>query len=192
MVYYQHMNIKDLKFDKKNFNKHTEKGMAKLNKSISKLGLGRSIVVDSENNIIAGNATAEVAGELGLNNIRVIETSGDELVVVKRTDIKPKSKIAKELAIADNKVGQDNLEWDYELLELDEDQHIIEEWGLAIGNIESIGEINTGELSDKSSIFFSYPYQDYLRLLDLLANAREKLAVDSNEEVLKILLQKYE
>ena len=130
MVYYQHMNIKDLKFDKKNFNKHTEKGMAKLNKSISKLGLGRSIVVDSENNIIAGNATAEVAGELGLDKIRVIETSGDELVVVKRIDVKPNSKIAKELAIADNKVGQDNLDWDYELLELDEDQDIIQEWEL--------------------------------------------------------------
>jgi hypothetical protein len=64
--------IKDLNFDTKNANKHTEKGMRLLEKSLSKLGAGRSILLDKDNNIIAGNGVIEVAGQIGLENIKII------------------------------------------------------------------------------------------------------------------------
>lgn len=76
--------IKDLKFDDKNFNKHTEFGMGLLEKSLNKFGAGRSILVDKDNNIIAGNGIVEAAANAGLTKTKVVETTGDELVVQDR------------------------------------------------------------------------------------------------------------
>lgn len=98
-------NIEELKFDTHNYNQHTEKGMMLLEKSITENGLGRSILVDKDGNIIAGNATAETAKKLGKNKIKVIETTGDELVVVKRTDLDIDSTEGRNLALADNAVS---------------------------------------------------------------------------------------
>lgn len=104
-------NIEELKFDTHNYNQHTEKGMKLLEKSITENGLGRSILVDKDGNIIAGNATAETAKKLGKNKIKVIETTGDELVVVKRTDLDIDSTEGRNLALADNAVSAINLKW---------------------------------------------------------------------------------
>lgn len=104
--------IDDLRFDEHNFNRHTKEGMELLEKSISENKFGRSILVDKDGNIIAGNATAETAKKLGKTKIRVVETDGEELVVVKRTDLDIDSKEARELAFADNSVAHRNLDWD--------------------------------------------------------------------------------
>lgn len=47
--------IKDLKLDNRNANKHTEAGNKLLKKSINELGYGRSILLDKDERIIAGN-----------------------------------------------------------------------------------------------------------------------------------------
>lgn len=108
--------IEDLKFDTKNFNKHTEKGMKSLKKSLSSYGAGRSILVDKDNNIIAGNGIAEVASKVGITKTRIIETTGDELVVVKRTDVSLDSKQGREMALADNATSALDLAWDEDVL----------------------------------------------------------------------------
>ena len=87
--------------DSNNLRFHSEENKSLVKKSLSELGTGRSIVVDSENNIVAGNQTYESAMELGIK-IKEIETDGTELVVIKRTDLKTEDKKRKELAIADN------------------------------------------------------------------------------------------
>jgi len=51
------------------------------------LGVGRSIVVDSEGVVIGGNAVYEEAVKQGIP-IREVKTKGDELVVVRRVDLK--------------------------------------------------------------------------------------------------------
>ena len=66
------MKIDELKFDDKNFNKHTEFGMGLLEKSLRENGAGRSILIDKDNNIIAGNGIIEAAGSVGLENIKVL------------------------------------------------------------------------------------------------------------------------
>ena len=109
--------IHDLKFDKKNANKHTEKGNRLLEKSISKLGLGRSILLDKDNNFIAGNGVTEKAGELGFENVRIIETNGKEIIAVKRTDLSINSKKGRELAIADNQTAKAGIEFDFDILD---------------------------------------------------------------------------
>lgn len=98
--------------DDLNANKHTEFGTHLLEKSISSFGLGRSILIDKNNRIIAGNGVAETAGQLGLDNVIIIETDGKKLIAVKRTDLDLDDQEARELAIADNASAKANIAWD--------------------------------------------------------------------------------
>lgn len=104
--------IEDLKFDDKNFNKHTERGMGLLEKSLREFGAGRSILVDKDNNIIAGNGIVEAAANAGITKTKVIETDGTELVVVKRKDMELDSDKGREMAMADNATAVADLDWD--------------------------------------------------------------------------------
>jgi DNA modification methylase len=104
--------IEDLTPDDRNANKGTERGRKALAHSLKEYGAGRSILADRRGRVIAGNKALEGARELGLT-VRVVETDGKELVVVQRTDLDLKrDKAARELAIADNRVQELDLEWD--------------------------------------------------------------------------------
>jgi len=137
--------IKDLKFDDKNFNKHTEFGMGLLEKSLNKFGAGRSILVDKDNNIIAGNGIVEAAANAGLTKTKVVETTGDELVVVKRTDVALDSAQGREMALADNATAQADLEWDEENLKSKFDDETLHEW--AVDDFKPYKEIEEDEPS---------------------------------------------
>ena len=104
--------IKNLNFDDKNFNKHTEFGMSLLEKSLRENGAGRSILLDKDNNIIAGNGIVEAAGSIGLERVKVVETTGDEIVAVKRMDISLNSRQGRQMALADNATSMADLAWD--------------------------------------------------------------------------------
>lgn len=106
--------IADLQLDPHNANRGTERGEGLLETSIQRYGLGRSIVTDRDGVILAGNKTAQKAGELGLDRLRVVETDGTELVVVRRTDLEYGSPEATGLALADNRVSEVNLDFDME------------------------------------------------------------------------------
>ena len=122
--------IKDLKFDDKNFNKHTEYGMSLLEKSLRENGAGRSILLDKDNNIIAGNGVVEAAGQIGLEKVKIVEATGDEIIAVKRTDVSLNSKKGREMALADNATASADLEWDKEAIadEFTEDE--VKGWGV--------------------------------------------------------------
>lgn len=104
--------ITDLVGDDKNANKGTERGRKAVRESLKRLGAGRSIVVDRNGRIIAGNKTAEAAKAEGLENIVTVETDGSQLVAVVRTDLDLDDAKARELAIADNRTSEIGLEWD--------------------------------------------------------------------------------
>ena len=106
------IDIEQLKQDDHNFNKGTAAGKKLMEKSFAQFGAGRSILVDKENRIIAGNKSQLAAMGAGIKKVRVIETTGDELIAVKRTDIELDSKEGRELALADNLTTQVNLSWD--------------------------------------------------------------------------------
>ena len=105
-------NISDLRFDGKNFNKHTEYGMSLLEKSLRENGAGRSILIDKDNNIIAGNGIIEAAGNIGLEDLQIVETDGTKIVAVKRTDITLDSEQGRTMALADNATAAADLSWD--------------------------------------------------------------------------------
>ncbi|PZV19198.1 MAG: hypothetical protein DCF22_00590 [Leptolyngbya sp.] len=109
--------VKDFNPDKRNANKGTDRGRELLRASLEKLGAGRSILVDKNGSVIAGNKTREAAIALGLEDAIVVETDGSQLVVVKRTDLNLEvDAAAKELAIADNRASELGLEYDLDIL----------------------------------------------------------------------------
>ena len=108
----QTINIEELVQDDHNLNKGTEAGQKLMEKSFKELGAGRSILVDKDGRIIAGNKSQKAAMAAGIKKVRVIETEGDELIAVKRTDLSLDSKEGRELAYADNLTTQVNLAWD--------------------------------------------------------------------------------
>ena len=114
--------------DKRNYRKHSDKNKRIINKSLSELGAGRSILIDSEDEIIAGNGVFEQAEK---NNIpiRVIETDGSELIAVKRTDLKTGDKKRKKLALIDNH-STDTSNFDFEVINVDFGEIELEEWGI--------------------------------------------------------------
>ena len=101
-------NISDYHFDEKNINKGSEYGSSLLNKSISETGLGRSVLVDKNNVLIAGNKTAEAAGAMGFEEVIEVETTGNQLVVVKRTDLDINTARGAKAKILDNTVSKHN------------------------------------------------------------------------------------
>ena len=112
------MDIKDLIQDPQNANRGTERGAEIVRKSLEKLGAGRSVLVDKNGVLIAGNKTAQAAIEAGLGETIVIDSDGKKLVVVRRTDLDlSQDAAAKELAIVDNRASEVGLEWDVETLE---------------------------------------------------------------------------
>lgn len=60
--------IENLIPDNKNFNKGTQFGEHLMDESLRKFGLGRSILIDKNNRIIAGNKTTEKAADIGFDN----------------------------------------------------------------------------------------------------------------------------
>ena len=130
-------NIESLVPDNKNFNKGTQYGDHLMDESLRRFGLGRSILIDKNNRIIAGNKTAEKAADIGFTDVVVVEVDGNQLVAVKRKDIDLDSAKGRELALADNATGKANLAWDEELIADLSAQFNFEQgdWGVDVENV---------------------------------------------------------
>lgn len=181
-------NIKDLKFDDKNFNNHTEYGMSLLEKSLRENGAGRSILIDKDNNIIAGNGVIEAAGSVGLDKVKIVETTGDEIVAVKRTDITLDSKKGREMALADNAIGAVDLEWKEGIVASEADKYGIntEDWGVDIGKKKAIKDEkdidNNTPTILASFITFDYSDEIQLKITDETASELMKEMIHYREE----------
>ena len=111
------VDIRDIIPDDHNFNAGTEKGREMIEKSFRELGAGRSILLDKNNRIIAGNKSQQAAIATGITKVRIVDTEGDEIVAVRRRDVDLDSKVGRELAFADNATQQVSLAWDEAELE---------------------------------------------------------------------------
>ncbi|HPI19537.1 MAG TPA: hypothetical protein PKY56_04135, partial [Candidatus Kapabacteria bacterium] len=54
--------------------------------------------------------------QIGMENIRIVETDGKEIVAVKRTDIDINSKKGRELAIVDNHSAKESIDLDFDVI----------------------------------------------------------------------------
>lgn len=143
--------ISDLIPDDLNANKGTEYGQHLVEESVRKFGAGRSILLDKNNRIIAGNKFTENAGYIGLEKVLIIETTGDQIVAVKRTDIDLDTPQGREMAIADNAAAKANISWDTDVIEkLQENWNIdVEAWGIPVSEPEPEPEEPKQELSTR-------------------------------------------
>tara|TARA_Y100000385_G_scaffold103665_1_gene107180 strand:- start:853 stop:2079 length:1227 start_codon:yes stop_codon:yes gene_type:complete len=117
--------ITSLVSDHKNARRRTDRSSQLIKDSLQKYGAARSIVIDEENRILAGNGTIEGAKAAGIKNVRIIETDGDEIIAVKRTGLSEDQKVG--LALADNRTA-DLSEWDQEMLHQLSEEHDISDW----------------------------------------------------------------
>ena len=105
--------VSDLQPDERNANKGTERGLKALDHSLRQYGAGRSILVDKNGKIIAGNKTAQAAVEIGLEDVLLVQTDGRQVVAVQRTDLDlDTDPAARAMAVADNRVSELDLAWD--------------------------------------------------------------------------------
>lgn len=186
--------------DNKNANKGTVRGLGMLERSLRQYGTGRSVLVDRNNRIIAGNKTVEVASGLGLTDALVLENDGSKIVVIKRTDIDLDSEEGRGLAIADNRVAEVGLEWDTEALsQLQSDVDLSQFWFEAEmpeidfddalnggGGISSNNEVDFDSFEDLIELKFKFDRDTYELLVGKLWEHGEE-TLEAN--LLKVLMK---
>jgi hypothetical protein len=179
------VDIDDLIQDDHNFNKGTEAGAELMDRSLKELGAGRSILIDKHGNIIAGNKTQLAAIKAGIKKVRIIKTTGDELVAVKRTDVDLDSEKGRKMALADNATNQVNLEWDeMELANAAKDFDIdMNEWDMALPDIADPDEQPTTEAKNVKELKLVFTPEQYSFVLSAL----RKYGDDFTHSLLQIL-----
>ena len=110
------LKLDSVKLDEKNANRGTKRGREFIEGSLKKYGLGRSILLDKDGNVIAGNKTLEAFRAAGGKEIIVVGSKGDALIAVQREDLTIDSRKGRSLAIADNRASEINLDWNPEVL----------------------------------------------------------------------------
>ena len=118
----------EIKFDSRNYRKHNTKNKRLIKKSLEECGAGRSILIDGDDEISAGNGVYEQAQKLKMP-VRIIETDGSEIVAIKRTDLKTTDEKRKQLAVMDNSTS-DTSEFNLELMAQDFDVETLEDMGV--------------------------------------------------------------
>lgn len=116
MLKLKRLKVSDVRLDEKNANRGTNRGREFIEGSLKKYGLGRSILLDKDGTVIAGNKTLEEFKAAGGKELLVVGTRGDALVAVQREDLTIDSRKGRSLAIADNRASEIDLDWHPEVL----------------------------------------------------------------------------
>src|SRR5438105_4426082 len=96
--------IGDLQPDPKNARRHNPRNIGMIASALQEVGAARSIVIDEDNNILAGNGTIEAAAQVGIERVRVVEADGNEIIAVRRSGLSKRDK--KRLALFDNRSAE--------------------------------------------------------------------------------------
>lgn len=105
--------LADLKPDPRNARRRTPRNLGTIVDALHEVGAARSIVIDEQGVILAGNATVEAAGEAGIERVRVIDADGEEIIAVRRTGLTAAQK--QKLALYDNRAAE-LAEWQPDVL----------------------------------------------------------------------------
>lgn len=117
--------IGDLIPDSDNARAHTPRNVGLIVDSLHEVGAARSIVIDEDNKILAGNATIEAAGEAGIERVRIVDGDGEEIIAVRRRGLTEHQK--RRLALYDNRTAE-LARWDAEMLDVleEDDPEVLE------------------------------------------------------------------
>lgn len=109
----QFESLADLTPDPANARRHNPRNVGMLVDSLHQVGAARSIVVDENGVVLAGNATIEAAAEAGIHRVKTVEADGSEIVAVVRRGLTREQKT--KLALYDNRVAE-LAEWNPDVL----------------------------------------------------------------------------
>ena len=143
--------MQELSFDSRNYRIHGDKNKKIIRKSLEDCGAGRSVLVDKDNVLIAGNGVYEQALELGLK-VRFVESNGQELIVVKRTDLSGDDEKRKLLALADN-YSSDTSVFDFDLILEDFSADELDAWEFDLKDFD----LSNSEQNDAQEDDFEVP-----------------------------------
>ena len=96
--------IKDLHQDKSNPRKHGDRNLKVIADSLRDYGFARSIVIDENDSILAGNGVVQAAALAGLENVIEVEADGNSIIAVRRRGLTDEQK--QRLKYADNRSGE--------------------------------------------------------------------------------------
>ena len=158
----QFRHIGDLSHDPRNARKHTPRNVGDIVSALQEVGAARSIVIDEDGIILAGNATIDAAAEAGITKLQVVDVDGETVVAVRRTGLTPAQKTR--LALFDNRAAE-HAQWDTDVLlalsqQPDEPTRglwtDLELSALLAGVVEAdfgpVGEDEQGRLSEKAPV----------------------------------------
>nr|DAT30646.1 MAG TPA: ParB protein [Caudoviricetes sp.] len=141
----------EIKIDPRNYRIHGDKNKRLIHKSLVECGAGRSVLADRDNVLIAGNGVYEEAQKLGLK-VRVVESDGTELIVIKRKDLSTEDEKRKMLALADNHTS-DSSEFDWGLVIENFSSDILNDWEFSVDDIEFSTDIPNIDSEKDSNLY---------------------------------------
>lgn len=143
------MGKQDIKYDQRNYRDHDERNLSLIKKSIQRCGAGRSILLDKNGEIIAGNATYKTLQELGIP-VKIIPTDGKTAIALQRTDLDTNSRKRKELAAFDNSTS-DKVHWNFDNIAADFDLSELPDFGIeALPDMEPVEPVEEDDVPDVS------------------------------------------
>jgi ParB family chromosome partitioning protein len=149
----------DLTPDPRNARKHSPRNVGTIADALREVGAARSIVIDEDGVILAGNATCEAAGEAGITRVQVVDADGETIVAVRRTGLTAAHKA--KLALYDNRAAELADGWDAGILkelsaELDLSQMFsageLAEAMSQVPDFQPVGEDEQGRLDQKKPV----------------------------------------
>ncbi len=105
--------LDELTPDPRNARRHTDRNLSTIGASLRDVGAARSVVVDEDGVVLAGNATVRAAASAGFSRVRIVDADGTELIAVRRSGLTPEQK--RRLALFDNRAAE-LAEWDTDVL----------------------------------------------------------------------------
>jgi len=193
------MKIQTLKTDHlipyaRNSRTHNEAQVAQIAGSIKEFGFTNPVLVDDFNTIIAGHGRVMAAKKLGLEEVPVI-------VLSHLTDTQRQAYV-----MADNKIAL-NAGWDEEMLKLEvkdlaEAKYDFNLLGMTEVEFDMYSKAADAEAQDNQGgdpidnsetnvrqIIVNYPLDQYVDIIEKMANYAEQYALSNNTEVLSHLLE---
>lgn len=134
-----------------------------IERALGEVGAARSIVIDENGTVLAGNATVEAAAAAGIERVQVVDADGETIIAVRRKGLTDEQK--RKLALYDNRANELS-EW--EPMELAADL----EAGLDLSGMFSAGELGAllkdvgagASAGDGEETMPEYPYVPNARM----------------------------
>lgn len=160
---------------------HSSEQISQIMESIKEFGFTNPLIVDSDGNLIAGHGRLEAVKQL--NKVDFKDNPILELPCVEVNGLSENQKRA--LVIADNRIAE-NSTWDFELLKLEIDDLVNENFDLSLLGF-SIDELDNLIVGDDASFWDAQKKGDSFKIHDFIEERGVELKIVLREDNYKIV-----